>query len=152
MPDAMKLNVNGRTVSITSDEERPLLDVLREDLNLTGAKYGCGEGECGACTVLLDGQAVRSCITTVGEVGEAKIVTIEGLASDGELHPVQRAFIEKQGSQCGFCVPGQILTAVALLAEKKAPSREEIVEAMDGNICRCCNYVNILAAVEHAVG
>jgi aerobic-type carbon monoxide dehydrogenase small subunit (CoxS/CutS family) len=93
---------------------------------------------------------VRSCITTVGEVGDAKVVTIEGLASNGELHPVQRAFIEKQASQCGYCVPGQILTAVALLAEKKAPSREEIVEAMDGNICRCCNYVNILAAVEHA--
>jgi aerobic-type carbon monoxide dehydrogenase small subunit (CoxS/CutS family) len=152
MPDAMKLNVNGRIVSVTSEEERPLLDVLREDLNLTGAKYGCGEGECGACTVLLDGQAVRSCITTVGEVSDAKIVTIEGLASNDELHPVQRAFIEKQGSQCGFCVPGQILTAVALLAEKKEPSREEIVEAMDGNICRCCNYVNILAAVEHAAG
>jgi aerobic-type carbon monoxide dehydrogenase small subunit (CoxS/CutS family) len=124
--------------------------VLREDLNLTGAKYGCGEGECGACTVLVDDRAVRSCITTVSEVGDGKIVTIEGLAAEGELHPVQRAFIEKQGLQCGFCVPGQILTAVALLAEKAKPSREEIVEAMDGNICRCCNYVNILASVEHA--
>lgn len=150
MPDAMKLNVNGRTVSVSSEEERPLLDVLREDLNLTGAKYGCGEGECGACTVLLDGQAVRSCITTVGEVGDAKIVTIEGLAPNGELHPVQRAFIEKQGLQCGYCVPGQILAAVALLAAKAKPSREEIIEAMDGSICRCCNYINILAAVEHA--
>jgi aerobic-type carbon monoxide dehydrogenase small subunit (CoxS/CutS family) len=150
MPDAIELNVNGRTVSVSSEEDRPLLDVLREDLNLTGAKYGCGEGECGACTVLLDGQAVRACITTVSEVGDGKIVTIEGLAAEGELHPVQRAFIEKQGLQCGFCVPGQILTAVALLAEKAKPSREEIVEAMDGNICRCCNYVNILASVEHA--
>jgi len=150
MSDATELNVNGRVVSISSEEDRPLLDVLREDLNLTGAKYGCGEGECGACTVLLDGQAVRSCITTVGEVGDAKIVTIEGLAANGELHPVQRAFIDKQGLQCGYCIPGQILTAVALLAENKKPTREEIVEAMDGNICRCCNYVNILAAVEHA--
>jgi len=151
MSDATELNVNGRMVSITSESDRPLLDILREDLNLTGAKYGCGEGECGACTVLLDGQAVRSCITTAGEVGDAKIVTIEGLAENGELHPVQRAFIDKQGLQCGYCVPGQILTAVALLAEKKKPTREEIVEAMDGNICRCCNYVNILAAVESAV-
>jgi aerobic-type carbon monoxide dehydrogenase small subunit (CoxS/CutS family) len=149
MPDAMELNVNGRVVSISSPKDRPLLDLLREDLNLTGAKYGCGEGECGACTVLLDGQAVRSCITTVGEVGGATIVTIEGLAENGKLHPVQRAFIEKQGLQCGYCVPGQILTAVALLAENKKPTRDEIVEAMDGNICRCCNYVNILAAVEH---
>jgi len=152
MSDAIELNVNGRKVATSSESERPLLDVLREELHLTGAKYGCGEGECGACTVLFDGQAVRSCITTVGEVGDAKIVTIEGLASSGELHPVQRAFIEKQGLQCGYCVPGQILTAVALLAENKAPSREEIVEAMDGSICRCCNYVNILAAVEHAAG
>jgi aerobic-type carbon monoxide dehydrogenase small subunit (CoxS/CutS family) len=150
MSDAMELSVNGRAVSISSPKDRPLLDILREDLNLTGAKYGCGEGECGSCTVLVDGQAVRSCITTIGEVGDSKIVTIEGLAENGELHPVQRAFIEKQGLQCGYCVPGQILTAVALLAENKKPTRDEIVEAMDGNICRCCNYVNILAAVEHA--
>jgi aerobic-type carbon monoxide dehydrogenase small subunit (CoxS/CutS family) len=150
MPEDFKLNVNGKAVSVASDSERPLLDVLREDLGLTGAKYGCGEGECGACTVLLDGKAVRSCITAVREVTGAKIVTIEGLAPEGELHPVQRAFVEKQGLQCGYCVPGQILTAAAFLAEKKSPMREEIVAAMDGNICRCCNYVNILAAVEAA--
>src|SRR5215207_2717372 len=113
MPQEFELNVNGRAVSITTDEDRPLLDVLREELELTGAKYGCGEGQCGACTVLVEGKAVRSCITTVSEVGDARIVTIEGLAQDGELHPVQRAFIEKQGLQCGYCVPGQILTAVA---------------------------------------
>ena len=152
MPDEFELNVNGRAVSVSSEEDRPLLDVLREDLGLTGAKYGCGEGECGACTVLVDGKAVHSCITSVGEVGNGEVLTIEGLAAEGELHPMQRAFIEKQGLQCGYCVPGQILSAVALLAEKKSPSREEIVAAMDGNICRCCNYVNILAAVEHASG
>jgi aerobic-type carbon monoxide dehydrogenase small subunit (CoxS/CutS family) len=152
MPNELELKVNGRAVSVSSEEDRPLLDVLREDLGLTGAKYGCGEGDCGACTVLIDGKAVLSCITMVGEVGDAEVVTIEGLAAEGELHPVQRAFIEKQGLQCGYCVPGQILSAVAFLAEKKSPSRAEIVEAMDGNICRCCNYVNILAAVEHAAG
>jgi aerobic-type carbon monoxide dehydrogenase small subunit (CoxS/CutS family) len=152
MDQSFELNVNGRKISVTTDEERPLLDVLREELGLTGAKYGCGEGQCGACTVLVDGEAVRSCITTMGEVGEGKIRTIEGLAGDGELHPVQRAFIEKQAMQCGYCVPGQILSAVALLDGKSKPSREEIIEAMTGNICRCCNYANILAAVEHAAG
>jgi aerobic-type carbon monoxide dehydrogenase small subunit (CoxS/CutS family) len=150
MAKEFELHVNGRGISLSLDEDRPLLDVLREELGLTGAKYGCGEGECGACTVLLDGKAVRSCITTVSEVGDAKVLTIEGLAAAGELHPLQRAFIEKQGLQCGYCVPGQILSAVALLNEKKKPSRAEIVEAMDANICRCCNYVNILAAVEQA--
>jgi len=150
MESTFKLNVNGRTASVTTDDQRPLLDVLREDLGLTGAKYGCGEGECGACTVLVGGAAVRSCITTVGSVGDERIETIEGLADGGELHPVQRAFIEKQAMQCGYCVPGQILSAVAMLRDNKKPSREEIVEAMSDNICRCCNYPNILAAVEHA--
>ena len=152
MAEEFDLNINGRRQAVTTDGERPLLDVLREDLGLTGTKYGCGEGDCGACTVLVDGQAVRSCITTVSEVGDSEVITIEGLAANGELHPVQRAFIEKQGPQCGYCVPGQILSAVALLREKNKPSREEIIEAMDANICRCCNYVSILAAVEHAAG
>jgi aerobic-type carbon monoxide dehydrogenase small subunit (CoxS/CutS family) len=150
MAKDLQLNVNGRRHTVATDGDRPLLDVLREDLGLTGAKYGCGEGDCGACTVLVDGQAVRSCIIAVSEVGDAEVITIEGLATDGELHPVQRAFIEKQGLQCGYCVPGQIMSAVALLTEKKKPSREEIIEAMDANICRCCNYVSILAAVEYA--
>jgi isoquinoline 1-oxidoreductase alpha subunit len=150
MPRDFSLNVNGRTESITSDEDRPLLDVLREDLGLTGAKYGCGEGECGACTVLIDGVAVHSCITSVADVGEGKIRTIEGLAAGDELHPVQRAFMEKHAMQCGYCVPGQILTAAALLEETSNPTREQIIAAMTNNICRCCNYPNILAAVEHA--
>jgi aerobic-type carbon monoxide dehydrogenase small subunit (CoxS/CutS family) len=152
MPSDFVLNVNGRARRVTSDDDRPLLDVLREDLELTGAKYGCGEGECGACTVLVDGVAVRSCITTVAEIGDGKITTIEGLAEGDRLHPVQQAFLDKQAMQCGYCVPGQILAAVALLGDNKQPTREQIVAAMNDNICRCCNYVNILAAVEQAAG
>jgi nicotinate dehydrogenase subunit A len=146
------LHVNGRDESVTSDADRPLLEVLREDLALTGAKYGCGEGECGACTILVDGVAVRSCVTSVGDVGAAKIRTIESLAANDALHPLQQAFIDKHAMQCGFCVPGQILTAVGLLEETPKPSREEIIAALTGNLCRCCNYENILAAVEHVVG
>jgi aerobic-type carbon monoxide dehydrogenase small subunit (CoxS/CutS family) len=145
-----QLHVNGSIHPVATDEDRSLLDVLREDLGLTGTKYGCGEGECGACTVLVGRRAVRSCVTAISSVGDKEIKTIEGLAHRGELHPVQRAFIDKQGLQCGYCVPGQILSAVALLDRKKNPSRQEIVEAMEGNICRCCNYANILASIEHA--
>ncbi len=146
----LTIHVNGKDRSLTTDDDRPLLDVLREDLGLSGTKFGCGEGECGACTVLIDGRAVRSCITSVGKVDGGKIQTIEGLATDIGLHPVQQAFIEKQAMQCGYCVPGQILSAVAFLSEKPNPTREEIIAAMRGNICRCCNYPNILAAVQHA--
>ena len=146
----IQLDVNGKRVTVTTDDERPLLDVLREDLGLTGTKYGCGEGECGACTVLMGDTAVRSCITSIGEAQGETIQTIEGLATDGNLHPVQQAFIERQAMQCGFCVPGQILTAVALLRRKPEASQQEIMEEMDGNICRCCNYVNIFNAVKHA--
>ena len=151
MQRQIELNVNGKSLTVTTDEERPLLDVLREDLGLTGTKYGCGEGECGACTVLMGDVAVRSCITSIGEAQGETIRTIEGLANDGTLHPVQQAFIDKQAMQCGYCVPGQILTAVALLRQKPQASQQEIVEEMDGNLCRCCNYVNILEAVKHAV-
>ena len=146
----IQLDINGKHVTVTTDEERPLLDVLREDLGLTGTKYGCGEGECGVCTVLLGDIAVRSCITSIGEAEGATIETIEDLATDGKLHPVQQAFIEKQAMQCGYCVPGQILTAVALLRRKPNASRQEIIEEMNDNICRCCNYVNIFNAVQHA--
>jgi aerobic-type carbon monoxide dehydrogenase small subunit (CoxS/CutS family) len=146
-----QLHVNGRDREVETDDDRSLLDVLREELGLTGAKYGCGEGECGSCTVLVDGAAVRSCITTVGEA-QGEILTIEGLAEGDRLHPVQQAFIDKQAMQCGYCVPGQILSAVAMLKENANPSREQIIEGMNGNICRCCNYENILAAVEQAAG
>ena len=124
--------------------------LLRDKAGLTGSKVGCEEGECGACTVLLGDTAVRSCITSIGEAHGATIQTIEGLAIDGKLHPIQQAFLEKQAMQCGYCVPGQILTAVALLRRKPNASRQEIIEEMNDNICRCCNYVNILNAVQHA--
>jgi aerobic-type carbon monoxide dehydrogenase small subunit (CoxS/CutS family) len=153
MPERQfSLRINGSTVNVATDRDRPLLDVLREDLHLTGTKYGCGEGECGACTVLADGAAIRSCITTLDEVDGKEITTIEHLAAQGELHPVQRAFLEKQAMQCGYCVPGQILSAVALLKANPQPTRDEIVAAMTDNLCRCCNYANILAAVEQAAG
>ena len=150
MQRKITIHVNGQDRSLTTDDQRPLLDVLREDLGLSGTKFGCGEGECGACTVLLDGRAVRSCVTSVAEVGRAKVKTIEGLSADGRLHPEQQAFIEKQAMQCGYCVPGQILSAVALLDANPHPSRDQVLAAMNGNLCRCCNYPNILAAVEHA--
>ena len=150
MQQTISFQLNGKPASVTTDDERPLLDVLREDLHLTGTKYGCGEGECGACTVLSGDDAIRSCVTTIGEASGANITTIEGLAEGDKLHALQQAFFDKEAMQCGFCVPGQILNAVALLRAKPQASREEIIEGMNGNICRCCNYANILAAVEEA--
>jgi aerobic-type carbon monoxide dehydrogenase small subunit (CoxS/CutS family) len=147
-----RFHVNSRPHTVATEADRPLLDVLREDLSLAGAKYGCGEGECGACTVILDGQAVRSCITTVAEAAGGKIETIEGLADGDKLHPVQQAFLDAQAMQCGYCVPGQILTAAALLRKTPMPTRRQIIEAMNGNLCRCCNYPSILAAVQRAAG
>jgi aerobic-type carbon monoxide dehydrogenase small subunit (CoxS/CutS family) len=147
-----RLNVNGTERSTTTDAGRPLLDVLREDLHLTGAKYGCGEGECGACTVLVGGKPLRSCITPVGDVKGKAIQTIEGLGVDGKLHAVQQAFVDKQAMQCGYCVPGHIMTAVAFARDNPGASREAIVSAMSEHICRCCNYPNIQAAVAQAVG
>ncbi len=152
MEQSIQLTVNGKQITVITDAGRPLLDVLREDLELTGTKYGCGEGECGACTVLLAGTPVRSCVTSAAEADGGTIQTIEGLSAGPQLHPVQQSFLEHQASQCGYCVPGQILTAVALLGRNSRPTRQEIVEEMSGNLCRCCNYVNILKAVEHAVG
>jgi aerobic-type carbon monoxide dehydrogenase small subunit (CoxS/CutS family) len=147
---AFQLKINGETHRIETDGERPLLDVLREELGLTGTKFGCGEGECGACTVLIDGQAARSCITPVSEAAEREIRTIEGLAHEGQLHPVQQAFIEKGAMQCGYCVPGQIMNVVGLLESSPRATREQIIEQMDGNLCRCCNYPSLLAAAQRA--
>ncbi len=138
--------------TVRTEAERPLLEVLREDLGLTGAKYGCGEGQCRACTVLLDGKPVTSCLTPVRAASGKKIVTIEGLAADGRLHPVQQAFVEEGAMQCGYCVPGMILTAVALLERQRHPSEGQIIDAMNGNLCRCSGYTRIVAAVRRAAG
>lgn len=152
MQQMIALVVNGRRREVTTDPERPLLDVLREDLELSGAKFGCGERQCGACTVLADGKPVYSCSLRVGAVGERKIETIEGLADGEKLHPVQAAFLEEGALQCGYCTPGMIMTAAGLLREKPNATREEIRAAMNRNICRCGTYGRILRAVEKAAG
>jgi aerobic-type carbon monoxide dehydrogenase small subunit (CoxS/CutS family) len=148
----IQLKVNSESRTVQTDPERRLLDVLREDLGLTGTKFGCGEGQCRACTVLLDGSAVTSCLTPVREAANKEIVTIEGLAAGGDLHHVQEAFLAEGAMQCGYCVPGMILTAVALLEKTSAPNRDQIIEGMNGNLCRCCGYTRIIAAVERAAG
>jgi aerobic-type carbon monoxide dehydrogenase small subunit (CoxS/CutS family) len=150
MPESITLNVNGRDRTITTHPERLLLDVLREDLLLTGTKYGCGEGRCGACTVLIDGKRVFSCRTPVSDAAGKTITTIEGLATGDSLHPVQQAFLDEQACQCGYCTPGMVLCTVALLKEKPKPTDEEITTWMDRNLCRCCGYPNIVNAVKKA--
>lgn len=146
----MQFTVNGEKRKVDTDPRRKLLDVLREDLGLTGTKYGCGEGDCRACTVLIDGKPTTSCLTPVSRVENKHVQTIEGLASGGELHPVQQAFVDAEAMQCGYCVPGMILTAAALLKKNPRADRDAIVEAMNGNICRCAGYNRILDAVEAA--
>lgn len=146
----MDLVVNGVARRVQTDPERPLLWVLRNDLDLTGAKYGCGEGQCGACTVLIDGVAHRSCLTPVGTVTGKEITTIEGLADGERLHPVQQSFIECDAMQCGYCTPGMILQSVALLRKDPSPSEAEIKGQLEGNICRCGTYNRIVAAVQKA--
>ncbi|MHC4545806.1 MAG: (2Fe-2S)-binding protein, partial [Planctomycetota bacterium] len=141
------LTVNGKEKTITTDPGRSLLDVLREELHLTGAKYGCGEGRCGACTVLMDGERVLSCVTPVAQADKKTITTIEGLAKGDSLHPVQEAFLAEGAMQCGYCTPGMILTAVALLEKNPNPTDDEIATAMNVNICRCNGYPKILNAV-----
>ena len=150
MDATFEFTVNAKMVRVVASPDRSLLDVLREELNLTGTKYGCGEGECGACTVLLEGVAVRSCITPIAQAGGRTVVTIEGLATNGKLHAVQQAFIDEQAAQCGYCVPGQIMNAVGLLERLPNATREQIIESMRGNLCRCCNYPALLAAVQRA--
>lgn len=146
----MNLVVNGTRIQIETDPERPLLWVLRNELDLTGAKYGCGEGQCGACTVLVDGVPHRSCVTSVGSIGSSEITTIEGLAPTGPLHPVQQAFLDCDAMQCGYCTPGMILQSVALLRKRRNPSESEIKEHLEGNVCRCGAYNRIVAAVRQA--
>jgi aerobic-type carbon monoxide dehydrogenase small subunit (CoxS/CutS family) len=140
--------VNGRPALIESDPERTLLEVLREDLNLTGTKYGCGEGSCRSCVVLVDGRPVAACQTPIARVAGKDLVTIEGLAGGESLRPIQEAFIAENAMQCGYCVPAMILTAEALLRSKRTPTRSEIVQFMNGNLCRCCNYPRIVSAIE----
>ncbi|MCL4814703.1 MAG: (2Fe-2S)-binding protein [Vicinamibacteraceae bacterium] len=146
----VSFTLNGAPARLTVDETRPLLWVLRDDLALTGTKYGCGEAVCGACTVLVDDEPVRSCAMAVGEVEGRRVTTIEGLARDGRLHPVQQAFVDRVGFQCGFCTPGMILDACALLAKRPSPTRDEIVRHMDDHLCRCGAHTRILDAIEHA--
>jgi len=146
----MELVVNGSRRRIQSDPERPLLYVLREELDLTGTKYGCGEGQCRACTVLLDGTPVRSCITPVSKAQGKQVTTIEGLEQNGKLHPVQEAFIKADAMQCGYCTPGMIVGSVALLKRNPDPSEAQIVRELDGHICRCGTYPRIVTAVRMA--
>jgi len=152
MDTSITLVVNGQSKSVTTDPSRPLLEVLREELQLTGTKYGCGDGYCGACTVLMNGQRTHACLTPVGDAAGKTILTIEGLASGGALHPVQEAFLEEHAFQCGYCTPGMILSTVALLREKPNPTDAEIAELMDGNLCRCCGYPRIFKAIHRAAG
>lgn len=141
------LRVNGERVTVQVEPHRTLLDVLRDELGLTGAKHVCGEGNCGACTVLLDGETVYACLTLAIDCEGSEVRTVEGLARDGALHPVQAAFVEHDGYQCGYCTPGQVLAAVALLEQEPNPTEDEIRLAMSGNLCRCGAYQGIVAAV-----
>jgi len=146
------LNVNGKKMTTDVDSTASLLSVLRNDLNLTGSKYGCGEGQCGACTVLLDGQPTRSCITQVGRAANKQVTTIEGLEKDGQLHPLQEAFIKADAMQCAYCTSGMIMTGAALLTKNPRPNRDEIINGMNGNICRCGVYQRIIDAIQIASG
>jgi aerobic-type carbon monoxide dehydrogenase small subunit (CoxS/CutS family) len=150
MANAIKLHVNGAVQTVTADPQTSLLSALRDQLDLTGTKYGCGEAQCGACTVLIDGHPRRSCITPVGTAAGRQITTIEGLEQHGKLHPVQEAFLAAEAMQCAYCTAGMIMTAVAFLKANPSPTEEEIAHAMEGNICRCGTYPRILAAIQRA--
>lgn len=150
MAKVTQLKVNGSLLPIEADPDTTLLSVLRDQLDLTGSKYGCGEGQCGACTVLIDGSSRRSCITQVGAVGQKQITTIEGLARGGRLHPLQEAFLEEAAMQCAYCTSGMIMTAVAFLRANPKPSPADISHSMEGNICRCGTHPRIVAAIQRA--
>lgn len=150
MATVRQLNVNGRVYTTDADSDTSLLYVLRDHLDLTGSKYGCGEGQCGACTVLIDGKSRRSCITRVGDVAQKQITTIEGLAQGDSLHPVQQAFLDEGAMQCAYCTSGMIMTAVSLLTSKRDSSAAEIARSMEGNICRCGTQPRIVLAIQRA--
>jgi aerobic carbon-monoxide dehydrogenase small subunit len=150
MDSTITFTVNGQTRTVTTDPKRPLLDVLREDLELTGTKYGCGEGQCRACTVLLDGKGVASCVTPIADADKKELLTVEGLVKDGQLHPVQEAFLAEGAFQCGYCTSGMIMGVVALLREKPKPTDEEIKTGMQRHLCRCCTYPTLIKAIRRA--
>lgn len=150
MQRVTELLVNGNKLRVDANSDRSLLSVLRDDLDLTGSKYGCGEGQCGACTVLIDGVATRSCVTTVGAAAGKKLTTIEGVERNGRLHPLQEAFLEADALQCGYCTPGMIMSGVALLSKNPNPNEQEIIRSMEGNICRCGTYPRIVTAIRKA--
>jgi aerobic-type carbon monoxide dehydrogenase small subunit (CoxS/CutS family) len=152
MNETIRFTLNGKPVSVDTDADRKLLWVLRTDLELTGTKYGCGAGFCGSCTVVVDGEAVRSCLTDLASVQGKRVTTIEGLGTNGRLHPLQQAFYEMGGFQCGYCTPGMIMNAYALLLERPNPTREQIVQGMENNLCRCSAYKRIVEAIEMASG
>jgi len=150
MSDSTTLIVNGTRHTLDVSHDRSLLDVLREDLDLTGCKIGCGEGACGACTVLVDGQVTRSCVTPIGDALGRSVHTVEGLAAQGQLHPLQQAFLDSDAMQCGYCTPGMLMAALGLLRHNPDPSENEIIAAMQGNICRCGTYTRIVHAIQQA--
>ncbi len=146
----VSFTLNGRPTRLTVNEKRPLLWVLRDDLAATGTKYGCGEGHCGSCTVLVNNEAVRSCVTAIGDVEGKRVTTIEGLGTAEKLHPIQQAFVRYAAMQCGYCTPGMVLGAYAFLARNPRPTRADIVKAMDAHLCRCGAHVRIVQAIEAA--
>lgn len=152
MKRSIRFGLNGQPITLDTDDDRSLLWVLRTDLELTGTKYGCGEGICGACTVIVGGKAVRSCMTSLKNIQGKEVVTIEGLARDGKLHPLQQAFVDHGALQCGYCTSGMLLNAYAFLREHPKPSRDEIVAHMERNLCRCGAHQRIVAAIESASG
>lgn len=152
MPQQITLHVNGKDHGIDAEPDSMLLYALRDNLGLRGPKFGCGLSECGACTVLMDGKAVHSCVTPVSAVGSAKIVTLEGLGTPEHPHPLQQAFIEEQAAQCGYCINGMIMHSASLLKQNPHPSRDDIKKALNGNLCRCGTHMRILRAVERAAG
>ncbi|MEA2707529.1 MAG: aerobic carbon-monoxide dehydrogenase small subunit [Phycisphaerales bacterium] len=150
MPSEIKFEINGKATAVSTETGRSLLEVIREDLKLTGTKYGCGEGACGACTVLVDGKPTFSCTTPASDAAGKKVATIESLADGEKLHPVQQVFCDALAYQCGYCTPGMIMASVALLEKSPKPSDEEISKTLNGHLCRCCGYTNIVDAVRRA--
>ena len=144
----LNFNLNGKEISVTTKSNKRLLDLLREDLGLTGTKEGCAIGECGACTVILNGKAVNSCLILAGQINGSKIITIEGVGKSDNLHPLQKNFLKYGSIQCGFCTPGMLMSAYALLLENQTPTEDEIKEAIEGNLCRCTGYKQIIEAID----